>query len=98
MIDLKHKKLYRSPRQGLIFGIAAGMANYFEVDAVFVRLAWIFLALITHIFPTIILYVVLFFLIPVDPAQDTVPQSQMPKDVTPVAPEVSEKMDSDQNV
>ena len=82
MTDIQHKKLYRSPKEGMLAGIVAGIAHYFEVDAVFVRLVWLAVSFVTHLWPTLVLYVILAFIIPVDPSQDTVPQHQAPKDVT----------------
>jgi len=34
--QLKGKKLYRSPRDGVIFGICSGLAHYLQVDVIFV--------------------------------------------------------------
>lgn len=99
MIDLKNKKLYRSPKDGVIAGVAAGLGRYLEVDPVFVRILWIVVGVVTHIWPAVILYGALFLVVPVDPAQETVPQSQTPKDVTSEKPsEPVEHMDSSQNV
>lgn len=93
-MDLRNKKLYRLPRNGILLGIAAGMARYFEVDPVFVRLVWLFAAVVTHVWPVMALYGILFFVVPVDPSQDTVDQHQEPKDVT----KQEEKMDENQNM
>lgn len=82
MIDIRHKKLRRSPREAIIFGIAAGFGRYFEIDPVFVRLVLIALAVI-KLWPVVAIYGVLFFIMPIDPAQDTVPSHQEPRDVTP---------------
>lgn len=83
MINLKNKRLYRSPRDAIVLGIAAGIGHYLDTDPVFVRLVWLAVAAFTHVWPAMLLYVVLFFVVPIDPAQDAVPQSQTPKDVTP---------------
>lgn len=96
-MNLKNKRLYRSPREAIVLGIAAGLGHYFEVDPVFVRLLWIVAAALTNLWPAVCAYALLFFVIPVDPAQETVAQSQTPKDVTPT-PESAEKMDADQNM
>lgn len=100
MINLKNKKLYRSPREAIVLGIAAGVGHYLEIDPVFVRLSWIVLAALTNIWPAVIAYGVLFFVMPVDPAQDTVPSRQEPKDVTEEQKSESseERMDESQNM
>lgn len=78
----EHKKLYRSPKDGMLGGVAAGMSHYFDVDPVFIRLGWLALAFVTHLWPTVLLYAVAAWIVPVDPAQETVSQHQAPKDVT----------------
>ena len=88
MIHLKNKKLHRSPRDGIMLGIAAGLGHYFEIDPVFVRIIWLGLAVV-KIWPALILYAVLFFVMPIDPAQDTVAAHQEPKDVTSTEPAAS---------
>jgi len=97
---LKGKKLYRSPREALVFGIAAGLAHYFQVDVVFVRLILVALAFLTGWWPTFLVYVAAVILVPIDPSQDTVEARQEPKDVTPPAekPSEAEHMDGSQNV
>ena len=97
---LKGKKLYRSPKDALVFGIAAGLAQYLQVDVVFVRLILIAIAVFTNGWPLVLAYAVAVFLIPIDPSQDTVAPRQEPKDVTPPKQEREpvEKMDSDQNM
>ena len=42
----KVKRLYRaSPRDSMIGGVCAGIANYFEVDPTLIRLAWIIMTM-----------------------------------------------------
>lgn len=93
---LNGKKLYRSPKDAVIFGVAAGLANYFRIDVVFVRLSFVALALLTHWLGFLLVYIVALILIPIDPAQDTVASTQEPKDVTPASSD--ERMDSSQNM
>src|SRR5512140_517610 len=90
MIDIRNKKLHRYPSEAIILGIAAGIGHFFEVDPVFVRHIWLLVALLTHVWPMIILYAILFFLMPIEPSQETVAAEQQPKDVTPETPEKTE--------
>jgi phage shock protein C len=39
------RKLYRDPKRGVIFGVCAGMADYFDTDVALIRIIWVFLAL-----------------------------------------------------
>jgi phage shock protein C len=79
---LKGKKLYRSPKDALVFGVAAGLGQYLQVDVVFVRLVLIALAFLSGWWPMLLAYIVAVVLVPIDPAQDTVASKQEPKDVT----------------
>jgi phage shock protein C len=90
---LKNKKLYRSPKDALAFGVAAGIASYLEIDVVFARLAMIVVAIFSGWWPMIVLYACAVVLMPIDPAQDTVAPTQEPRDVTPV-----DHMDNAQNM
>ena len=57
------KRLTR-PRQGrVVAGVAAGIANYFNVDPVFVRVAWLLLLLPGGI-PGLIPYIIFWLVMP----------------------------------
>lgn len=59
-------RLYRSRRQGMIFGVCAGLAEYFGVDATIVRVLVVLGAIVfTPMF--VIAYLALGFLLPVKP-------------------------------
>jgi phage shock protein PspC (stress-responsive transcriptional regulator) len=93
---LNGRKLYRSPKDAVLFGVAAGLASYLRVDVVFVRLLFFALAILTHWLGFLVVYAIAVILMPIDPAQDTVASTQEPKDVTPVSSD--ERMDSSQNM
>jgi phage shock protein C len=38
---MKHKKLYRNKDEAKIFGVCAGLADYFEVDVTLIRVLWL---------------------------------------------------------
>lgn len=88
--NLSGKKLYRNPKDALIFGVCSGLAHFLSVDVVFVRLIVVVLAVVTRGWAMLLVYAIAVFLIPIDPAQDTVATSQEPKDVTPDAPQKDE--------
>lgn len=58
---MKNKKLFRSRKDRIIGGVCAGMAQYFEIDPIIVRL--IFLALLLAGFGFII-YIIAWIFIP----------------------------------
>lgn len=61
------KKLYRSNNDVLIAGVLSGLAEYFDHDATFWRLAFVALVLFTGVMPGLLLYVVAWIVIPVEP-------------------------------
>jgi len=44
------KKLVRIPKEKIVAGIIAGIADYFNIDRTFLRLVFIFIVLITGFF------------------------------------------------
>jgi phage shock protein PspC (stress-responsive transcriptional regulator) len=57
------KRLVRPKEGRVIAGVAIGLANYFNVDVVFVRLIWVLLFLPGG-FPGILPYIVCWIVIP----------------------------------
>lgn len=57
------KKLVRPIKDRKIAGVAAGLANYFNVDVTVIRILWVIAALPGGI-PGIFLYVVFWVLMP----------------------------------
>lgn len=78
------KKLYRSKDDKFVFGVLGGIAEYFEKDPVIVRVGFIVLSVVLHVFPMIIPYIILAIIIPAHPQ---VPQTE----VTPMPMKTEEK-------
>lgn len=38
---MESKKLYRIPEEGMLSGVCAGLAEYFNVDVTIIRLLWV---------------------------------------------------------
>lgn len=62
------KKLYRSSTDRLVGGVLGGIGEYLDVDPVFIRVLWAFLVIFTAVVPGIVVYVVVYFLMPDRPA------------------------------
>ena len=62
-----HPRLYRSRRRRVIAGVAAGLAERFAIPVWLSRLIWILLLLPGGV-PGVVPYVVLWILIPEEPA------------------------------
>jgi len=61
------KKLYRSNKDVLVAGVLSGFSEYFDHDATFWRLAFIAFLLLTGIMPGLLIYVIAWIVIPVEP-------------------------------
>jgi len=58
------KRLYKSEDDKMLTGVAGGVAEYYEVDPILVRLIGIFIALITGIVPMALMYLIAAIVIP----------------------------------
>jgi phage shock protein C len=59
------KRLYRSRKSRILAGICGGMAEYFNIDPVIVRIIAVICLLAFNIL-TIIAYIILIFIIPLE--------------------------------
>jgi phage shock protein C len=62
-----NERLYRSVDDRVIAGVCGGLADRLALDPSLVRVLWAVLALITGIFPLLIVYVVMAAVVPEDP-------------------------------
>ena len=60
------KQLTRLPNDKIIFGICSGVAQYLGWDKTIVRIIFVLLLLVTGFFPITILYIIAYFIMPVD--------------------------------
>ena len=58
------KHLYRSETNKVLAGVLGGLGEYFDVDPVVLRLAFVFLLLATAIVPGVIAYIAAVFIVP----------------------------------
>ena len=68
MAKQQPKRLYRSRKERMIAGVCGGIAEYFNIDPVIVRLIAVIL-LLPGGFPGAAPYVVMWFLVPENPKQ-----------------------------
>lgn len=61
--------LHKSSSNSMIFGVAGGMAEYFDVDPTLMRVAWVVLGLVS-VGTALIAYIALAVVIPVDEPSD----------------------------
>jgi phage shock protein PspC (stress-responsive transcriptional regulator) len=60
-----NKRLYRSRTQKQIVGVCGGIADYFNLDPMIVRVLFVLLTLAGG--PGLILYIILMFFVPEEP-------------------------------
>src|SRR5664279_5884172 len=70
------RRLYRCRHDRQLAGVAGGMAEYLELDPTLVRILWILSAFFGGF--TILLYVILAFVIPLEPGTMPGPASWQP--------------------
>jgi phage shock protein C len=61
---MEYKRLYRSSRDVMLGGVAAGLAEYFNIDPTIVRLLFVLLAFVTVGFPAVLVYLILWAIVP----------------------------------
>ena len=66
---MKNKRLYRSTKDKMIAGVCGGIAEYFEIDPVLVRL--IALLFIVGAGTGFLAYLILWVIVPENPAQQS---------------------------
>ncbi len=60
------KRLYRSRNDRILGGVCSGIANYFEIDPVIIRLLWVLLTFAMGF--GILAYVIAWIIIPEEPS------------------------------
>ena len=61
------KRLYRSRSDVMIVGVLAGIAEYFGHDSTIWRLAFVAFLVLTGIMPGVLLYIIAWIVIPLEP-------------------------------
>ncbi len=64
-----YKRLYRSRQERVFFGVCGGLAEYFEIDPVWMRLLFIMLTILCG--TSILLYLVMWVIVPLAPANSS---------------------------
>ncbi len=60
------KRLYRSNKDRVLGGVCGGIAEYFDIDPVIIRIIAIILALPGGL-PGVVPYIILWFMVPLNP-------------------------------
>ncbi|MBT3392986.1 MAG: PspC domain-containing protein [Elusimicrobiaceae bacterium] len=68
---MEHKKLKRSSKNYIVFGILGGLGEYLNIDPVLLRLIFVVLMVLTGFIPFIVIYILAYFIIPADNTNKT---------------------------
>lgn len=60
-------KLYRSRNDKMICGVMAGIGRHYDIDPTKLRIAFVLVSLLSAAFPGILVYLVLWLIIPLEP-------------------------------
>mgnify|MGYP000923634219 CR=1 FL=1 len=69
------KKLYRNTDEQMVAGVLAGLADYYEHDVVFYRLAFLVLLIVTGLMPGVLVYIGAWIIIPEKPSIEPVSEA-----------------------
>lgn len=61
------KRLYRSRTDSMLAGVCGGIAEYFDLDPTLIRLAYVVLSVLSAAFPGVLVYIILWIVIPERP-------------------------------
>ena len=63
MVDMR-APLRRTRHNRMIAGVIAGLAKYFDIDVSLARIAYVLISLFSAAFPGIVLYIIMWIVIP----------------------------------
>lgn len=62
--ETKPRRLTRSNRNKMIAGVCGGIAEYLDMDPTLVRVLYVLVSILSAVFPGIIAYIILMFVMP----------------------------------
>ena len=61
------KRLYKSNTNKVIAGVIGGIGEYFNIDPTILRIIYVLIAILSHGFPAIIVYIIAWAVMPKHP-------------------------------
>ena len=65
------KRLRKSKNEKMLAGVLGGFAEYFKIDVSLVRIAYVLLSILSAAFPGVLVYLILWVIIPYERTGDT---------------------------
>ena len=60
------KKLHRSSKHKVLGGVCGGIADYFGIDPVITRIAFVLITFASHVFGGVLVYIIAWIILPLD--------------------------------
>lgn len=67
-IQPSYRRLYKNPKNKMVFGVCAGISDYLKIDPMIVRLVFFTLMIFTGFIPMLLTYTAANYLIPNNPS------------------------------
>jgi phage shock protein C len=90
------KKVYRSREDKIIAGVCGGIAEYLDVDSVWIRLVAVLLVFLSGI--GLVMYIVAWIIMPKNPNQKMAEDTKAEKVVEKIAVKISKKNEDSNDV
>lgn len=75
-IAMNNNRLFRNTNSKVIGGVASGLADYLQIDVTIVRVLLVLAIFIPMSFPIVLIYIVLWMVMPANTSQKTLEQGQ----------------------
>lgn len=72
------RRLYRNTNDAILGGVCSGLADYLQMDKTVVRVLYVLISVFSALFPGILVYIVLLFVIPPRPPGTGPPPGGVP--------------------
>lgn len=73
---MNNNRLFRNTNSKVIGGVASGLADYLQIDVTIVRVLLVLAIFIPMSFPIVLIYIVLWMVMPANTSQKTLEQGQ----------------------
>lgn len=73
------KRLTRDKQHAMIAGVCSGLAKYLDIDPTVMRVAYVLLSIFTAAFPGILVYVILWIVMPAEEPQAPLAPGVLPQ-------------------
>ncbi|VUT25379.1 MAG: DNA-binding transcriptional activator PspC [Candidatus Methanolliviera sp. GoM_asphalt] len=88
------KRLYRSRTDKKLGGVCSGIGEYFNIDPTIIRVLWVIITVFTGFAPGIIAYILLWLIVPEEPAKIESSEAKVEGEVVDADVEIDDHKDN----